>query len=237
MPTFCWTTDVKEAAREQLALRELICLQARSPCFTRGLAIGTAYDESSRCCLAVGIPFDQHGTCKEPLDVRVREISFPYLPGLLAFRVGPAVCALLDDVADEVDLLLFDAQGIAHPRGIGLASHIGVLYDKSSIGITRNPLFGRFVPPVPGRFNYTNILHPERNTTIGYALSLEVDCEPVYVSPGHRISLPETLEMVCKIAGRGCFPKPLRRAHAAANAAARTLWRKRDTQNRLEEPR
>ena len=235
MPAYFWTTDPREAEREQLALRELVSVHSGPLRFTRGLAIGTAYDENSRCCLAIGIPFNQYGRCEAPFEARIREVNFPYLPGLLAFRVGPAICALLDDVADEFDLLVFDAQGIAHARGLGLASHIGVLYDKPSIGITRNPLFGSFVPPVPGKFTHTSILHPRRNITIGYVLCLGVGCEPVYVSPGHRISLRETLIVMRKIAGRGCFPQPLRRAHAAANAAARKLWRRHETENRLKE--
>lgn len=225
MQSFFWTVDVREAEREQLVLRELVKHDTDSLQFMHGLAVGTAYDENSKRCVAVGIPFDSEGRCSAPTDIKSKEVDFPYVPGLLAFRVGPAVCALLDEAIEHVDLLLFDAQGIAHPRRMGLAAHIGVLYNKPSIGVTRNALFGRFVDPLPGRFTYTKILHPETNVAIGYAVSMGEHCRPFYVSPGHRVTHQEALNIVRRVAGKeGCFPRPLRRAHARANAAARSLW-------------
>ena len=227
MPAFSWTTEVEEAEREQRTLRDLVRVDNSSLAplkFTKGVALGSAYDEKSKRAFAVGVFFNQTGRYssrdREPL-VSV-EVEFPYIPGLLAFRVGPALCALLDECADGVDLLLVDGQGVAHPRGLGLASHIGVLYDKPSIGMTRHGLYGQFTEPPRGRFNRNPIEDPRTRALIGYAMSFGEGCEPCYLSAGHRVTLEDAFRIVCDVAGdRSCFPRPLQRAHAMANARAR----------------
>lgn len=227
MPAFRWTTDVDEAKSEQRTLRDLVRVDDSSLAplsFSRGMALGSAYDEKSKRAFAVGVFFNPTGRYssheREPLYAA--EVDFPYIPGLLAFRVGPALCALLDDHADDVDLLLVDGQGLAHPRGLGLASHIGVLYNKASIGMTRHGLYGQCTEPPRGRFNRNPIKDPRTRTLIGYAVSFGEKCEPCYLSAGHRVTLDDAFRIVCDVAGdKGCFPRPLQRAHAIANARAR----------------
>ncbi|GEM_PF-3516148 len=229
MPAFYWTTDAEEAKKEQLALRDLVTLNTtllRSLDFKRGIAIGTAYDENTKRSFAVGVSFNGVGAYSSETIKENIEVDFPYVPGLLAFRVGPPICVILDKVADQFDLLLFDGQGIAHRDGFGLASHIGVLYNKPAIGMTRHNLYGRFTDPPRGRFNSTEVLHPQTGAPIGYSVSFGEQCDPCYISPGHHIALKDALTIVCRIAGdTSCFPRCLQRAHAIANSTAKSFWR------------
>ncbi len=232
MPPFHWTSNVEDAKQEQRTIKELLSLETGLPpslSFNTGLAIGCSYEENTGRAFAVGVFFDETGsysTDKRELTADA-EVDFPYTPGLLAFRVGPAICRLLDQVSEQVDVLLFDGQGIAHKRGLGLASHIGILYNKPSIGVTRHHLFGNFSHPPTGKLSSTPITHPQTHRTIGYALCLGDNCEPCFVSAGHRISVKDSLSFVCKIAGEGCFPRPLNRAHTIANATARKFYESR----------
>ncbi|MGH9200553.1 MAG: endonuclease V, partial [Vicinamibacterales bacterium] len=107
----------------------------------------------------------------------------------------------------------------------GLASHIGVLYDRATIGVTRNNLYGHVNQPPAGRFNRSPIINPRTNILTGYAVSLGDKCQPIYVSPGHRLTAEDAVTVLCRIAGPDtCFPWPLRRAHAIANATAKRYW-------------
>ena len=235
MPPYSWTIDPAKAEREQLNLRELIKPKRSSralPPLSNGIAIGTAYDPNSKHSVAVGLRFDLAGAPAGKPAIAAIEVDFPYVPGLLAYRVGPAVCSLLDEIGESNGILIFDGQGIAHPRGFGLASHIGVLYDRPAIGVTRNHLFGDVIPPPSRRQQSTQILQPSQNTKIGYALVLRDGCNPCYISAGHLLSSEDALELVCgmEVAGDG-FPSALERAHALANRYAKTNWHRDHTQS------
>lgn len=227
MPAFHWTTDVEEAKLEQRSLKDLINLNTTLPEsleFNRGMAIGVSYVKSENIAVAVGVEFDSTGWYSKRDTKASMQVDFPYKPGLFAFRVGPVICKLLDDVIKEIDLLFFIGQGIAHNRGVGLASHIGVLYNKPSIGATRKSLYGNYVEPAKGRFNSSYLTHPINGKVIGYSVSLGEDCEPFFISPGHNISTHDALTIVNNISGEDtCFPRPLRRAHAIANSEARSI--------------
>jgi deoxyribonuclease V len=229
MPRFSWTTDIDDAKAEQLSLRSLLSDKRAIDGphkFRRGLAIGTAYDDNTSRAVAVGVPFDEKGRYRGEVLSEHEKVEFPYIPGLLAFRVGPAICKLLDQVEDDVDLLLFDGQGIAHPRGIGLAAHIGVLYDKPSLGVTRNNLFGQVLDPPHSEGMASAIMNPQTRAVVGHSIVLGAECPPIYVSPGHRLTVPEAVTVIRQISQRGTsFPGSLAKAHGRANALRRKLWR------------
>lgn len=222
---------MKDAEREQMTLRDLVRLDTNpdlSGHFRRALAIGTAYDSNSKTAVAVAVEFDASGRFQKKRLEADAQVDFPYVPGLLAFRVGPAICNLLDSIGsvDDVELLLLDGQGIAHPRGFGVASHIGVLYDKPSFGITRRNLYGEVSgAPGPGR---TQILHPETERVIGYSVSLGEQCKPLFISQGHKLSLVQAADILSGISGgEACYPPALMRAHRQANTVAKKHWRQR----------
>ncbi|MDP1645407.1 MAG: deoxyribonuclease V [Thiobacillus sp.] len=148
------------------------------------------------------------------LDTAIR---FPYIPGLLSFRELPAICALLQQVTVIPDLLICDGQGIAHPRRFGLACHLGVMFDVPAIGCAKTPLLGAVCEPGLARGDSTTLL--DRGDIVGCALRTRSGVKPVYVSPGHRISVASACEWVLKLSPRFRLPEPLRLADQAARTA------------------
>lgn len=148
------------------------------------------------------------------LDTAIR---FPYIPGLLSFRELPAICALLQQVSVIPDLLICDGQGIAHPRRFGLACHLGVMFDVPAIGCAKTPLLGAVCEPGLARGDSAPLL--DKGEVVGCALRTRSGVKPVYVSPGHRISVASACEWVLKLSPRFRLPEPLRLADQAARTA------------------
>ena len=153
----------------------------------------------------------------EPLDYAVarRPAPIPYIPGFLSFREAPAVLAALDELRVRPDLLICDGQGIAHPRRLGIASHIGVLTDLPSIGCAKSLLVGHH-PPVPDeRGAYVPLTH--RGEQIGVVLRTRVGVKPVYVSVGHRVGLPAAISFVMSCVTKYRLPETTRAADGLAS--------------------
>ncbi|NOZ26495.1 MAG: deoxyribonuclease V [Chloroflexi bacterium] len=148
-----------------------------------------------------------------------RPVSFPYIPGLLSFRETPAVLDALDQLSTLPDLLICDAQGLAHPRRLGLAAHLGVLLDHPTIGCAKSRLIGRHEEPPPERGAYTWLYDGQE--IIGAAVRTRDGVKPVYVSVGHRIDLPGAIQMTLACCTRYRLPEPTRLAHQVA--AGRTV--------------
>jgi len=151
----------------------------------------------------------------------VQPVTFPYVPGFLTLREAPAVEEAFAALHPPPDLLLVDAHGVAHPRGFGLACHLGVVLDLPTIGVAKTILVGTGLPPGPRRGDRAPLLH--LGEVVGAALRTRADVAPVYVSTGHRVSLPTALRWTLALAPRFRLPEPARRAHAAATAARALL--------------
>ena len=144
-------------------------------------------------------------------------VTFLYIPGLLAFREGPAVLAAWNQLKRKPDILMFDAQGIAHPRGIGLASHMGLWLERPSIGIAKSRLYGCHTDPGPKRGDRAELWDEhDPESIIGMVLRTRTDVNPVYVSIGHLIDLPHSVEFALKCCTRFRLPEPTRWAHKVA---------------------
>ncbi len=142
-------------------------------------------------------------------------LAFPYVPGLLSFREGPAILAAFDKVERWPDLVFFDGQGISHPRKIGIASHIGVLLDLPSIGVAKSPL--AVSGPEPGlQPGDLALWHNRRGEELVAALRTKLRSKPLYISPGHRMDLSTALEYVQNCLRGYRLPEPTRQAHNAA---------------------
>jgi len=146
--------------------------------------------------------------------------SLPYISGLLCFREGPAVLDALAKLSPQPDLLIFDGQGIAHPRRFGLASHIGLLLDKPSIGCAKTRLIGSFSEPGRKKGSYTHL--KDHDETIGAVVRTRDGVKPLYVSIGHRVDLLDSIRIVLQCCGRYRLPEPIRRAHQLAREKARS---------------
>lgn len=137
-------------------------------------------------------------------------LDFPYVPGLLSFREAPALLASLACLSRRPDLLFVDGQGIAHPRRLGLASHIGVLADLPTIGVAKSRLTGRFEPPPPEKGARSPLMHGEE--VIGAVLRTRARVRPVFVSVGHRIGLEAAVALTLQASPRYRVPEPTRLA-------------------------
>jgi deoxyribonuclease V len=145
--------------------------------------------------------------------------EFPYIPGLLSFREGPALLEAFRRLRSEPDVIFFDGQGIAHPRGLGIASHMGILLDRPTVGVAKSLLSGTAAEPGPDRGSTAPILRDTE--TIGMAVRTRARTKPVYVSVGHRIGLQAAVDLVLSTTRGYRLPEPTRQAHLYANEVRR----------------
>ena len=141
-------------------------------------------------------------------------LTFPYIPGLLAFREIPAVLAAWDKLSPKPDLVMVDGQGIAHPRGFGIAAHLGLWIDRPTIGVAKSRLYGTHAEPGPNKGDSTP-LHDERDPrqSIGAVVRTRAGVNPLYVSPGHLIDLEHSIRFVLDCVTQYRLPEPTRWAH------------------------
>jgi deoxyribonuclease V len=144
-------------------------------------------------------------------------VSFPYVPGLLVFREGPVVMKALRRLTERPDVLIFDAHGLAHPRRMGLATHLGILLDTPSVGCAKSRLCGTYTEPGPTRGCWTRLWDDEE--VIGAVVRTRDGVKPVFVSIGHRVSLGSAIELVLECAPRLRLPETTRWAHRLADGA------------------
>jgi len=152
-----------------------------------------------------------------------RPATFPYVPGLLSFREAPAILDALATLTHIPDVLIFDGQGYAHPRRMGIATHIGVLLDHPAIGCAKSRLCGTYQEPGLDRGSRTWLRDGEE--TIGAVVRTRTRVKPVFVSVGHRVSLLAAIDTVLRCGGGYRLPEPTRRAHRVASGKARTRTR------------
>jgi deoxyribonuclease V len=143
----------------------------------------------------------------------------PYLPGLLSFREAPLLLDALRRLEGDPDLLLVDGHGRAHPRGLGIASHLGLHLEIPVVGVGKSLLVGEFASPGVGRGDSAPIRYGGR--TNGRAVRTRAGVKPVFVSVGNRISLPSAVRAVLATASRFRLPEPIRHADRESRRHAR----------------
>jgi deoxyribonuclease V len=144
--------------------------------------------------------------------------AFPYIPGLLSFREIPGLLAAWRRLRQKPDVLLCDGQGIAHPRGLGLASHLGIVIGVPTIGCAKSHLFGEYAPPGERKGDRSPI-KDRRGRAIGAVLRSRDSTRPLFVSVGHLIDLRTAVRIVLSCTPRYRIPEPLRAAHRLAGAS------------------
>ncbi len=146
-------------------------------------------------------------------------LAFPYIPGLLSFRESPLILAACQELTLTPDLILVDGQGIAHPRRMGLASHLGLLLNTPTVGCAKSRLCGEHGEPGSEPGSYAELL--DRGEVIGAALRTKPGVKPVYVSIGHKVDLQTAVYWVLECCRGFRLPEPTRLAHLAARGNLR----------------
>lgn len=212
-----WDVTPAEAVQIQERLRRLVVAvdgidQVRA---VAGLDVGLRGGVARAAAVVLSYPE------LEPIAEAVveRPLEFPYVPGLLTFREGPAALAALERLAAPWDVLLCDGQGLAHPRRLGLASHLGVLLDRPTVGCAKSRLIGRHGEVGEARGSRADLIADHE--VIGAVLRTRASTKPLYVSVGHRLDLESAVQLVLNCAPRYRLPEPTRRAHRLASSACR----------------
>ncbi|MDY7116844.1 deoxyribonuclease V [Halomonas sp. SSL-5] len=163
-------------------------------------------------------PPDEGGRFEVVEQVVQREPTrMPYIPGLLSFREVPAALGAFERLTVHPDLVMVDGQGIAHPRRLGVASHLGLWLDLPTIGVAKSRLCGRNEEPGPERGDWAPLTDGPDDTVIGAVLRSRPGVKPLFVSSGHRVSLPTALDWVVRCLGRTKLPEPTRLADRLAS--------------------
>ena len=209
-----WNVTPEEARRLQNGLRTQVVRTDRFGKINTvaGVDIGLKKDIARASAVVLSFPGLQ------VVDSVVTEspVRFPYIPGLLSFREIPPLLTAFTQLQTEPDLVIVDGQGIAHPRRFGLASHLGLILDKPTIGCAKSRLWGRYEEPEAEHGSYTYLMDKEE--VIGAVVRTRRNVQVVYVSIGHRISLDSarTLTLACCKGYR--LPETTRYAHKAASS-------------------
>lgn len=206
-----WTLDPAQAVQLQRELRAHISLQwdGRPVNTIAGIDMSLAGEKAHAAIVVMRYPEltpIEGVTADAPL-------VFPYVPGLLSFREGPAIMAAWDKLQHTPDLVMIDGQGIAHPRGIGIASHMGVWLQRPTIGVGKSKLYGTFDAPGPNAGDRTDLIDPKTKHVIGAVLRSKVRSNPLFISPGHLIDVPHSVDVVLQCLRGYRLPEPTRWAH------------------------
>jgi deoxyribonuclease V len=206
-----WDVSVEEAIRIQEDLSDRIVLK-KPPSEIRTIGGGdVAYSRDRDLLFGTIITFSFPKMDTLQIAKAHGNISFPYLPGLLSFREGPILIKIFQMLKIKPDVIIFDGQGISHPRRIGLASHLGLWLDLPSIGCAKTPLLDAPVAPgfSKGSFEFIR----REGEAVGAVLRTKDGVKPLYVSPGHQIDIPTSIQLVLDSCRGFRIPEPLRRAH------------------------
>ncbi len=144
-----------------------------------------------------------------------QETRFPYIPGLLSFREAPVCLEAVAKLREQPDLFMIDGQGVAHPRRLGLASHLGLFLDRPTIGCAKSRLIGKYEEPGSERGAYS--LLRDGDETIGAVVRTRSRVKPVFVSVGHKCTLEDAIRITLACATRYRIPEPTRLAHQAVS--------------------
>lgn len=216
-PLHRWDVTYREAAAIQEELRGMLILREDGiPAPIRIVAgADISYDRGSDLFFAAVVLMDFPAlTLLEEATFSAR-VSFPYIPGLLSFREGPPLLAAFAKLMQAPDIVFFDGQGIAHPRGLGLAAHLGLILDLPSIGCAKSRLVGSHDQVGEKRGSQAPLVCGERE--VGAVVRTWERVRPVFVSQGHRIGLPQAVDLVLSCCRGYRLPEPIRQAHLAVN--------------------
>lgn len=218
-----WPRDREKAKKIQAYLRQRIIIQPlrKAPACVAGVDAAFLDDKIiSTACL---YKYPELTPVEE--SYQVKEVKFPYIPGMLSFREGPAIIACVEGLKKKPDLIIFDGQGIAHPLGLGIAATVGMILDIPSIGCAKTRLVGEYKEPGVKKGSRSPLKYEGR--IVGAVLRTQTGVKPIFVSPGHRIDLEDSIEILLRSTGKFRLPEPVRNADILSKKIKRLLSEKR----------
>lgn len=210
-----WPGTEAEAVAEQERLRGLVDLASAGPApgaVRRVAGVDVAYDEATGRLAAAAVVLEAQTLEVVERATAVGRAAFPYVPGLLAFRELPPVLEALERLSGPPELVVCDGYGIAHPRRLGLASHLGVVTGIPSFGVAKTPFSFSYEPPGPARGAWTPLVDDAE--VVGRALRTRAGVKPVFVSAGHAIGLENACAHTLRLTPRYRLPETTRQADA-----------------------
>lgn len=212
-----WDLSYKEAIGIQRKLKERLILHDKD--FPEQITIvagaDISYSKHSDLFFAAVILLEYPAMAVVEEACFTERVPFPYIPGLLSFREGPAVLKAFESIHNIPDVVIFDGQGIAHPRGIGLASHMGLLLDIPAIGCAKKRLVGEYGEVGHEVGDYADLMLDDQ--IVGTVVRTKKKVKPVFISPGHKINLRRAMDLVLSCCRGYRLPEPVRIAHLAVN--------------------
>ena len=199
--------ELQETLREQLILKDQL------PSDLLLIAgVDVEYDKETDLIAGAIAVLDFHTLAVKALATHVMQVTFPYIPGLFSFREMPVLLEAWKKLALHPDLIVCDGHGLAHPRRFGLACHLGVVLDIPTLGCGKTRLFGDYEPLAEARGSISPLLAEDNKEQVGNVLRTQAGINPVFVSPGHKISIDTATEIVLKMAVEYRLPETTRKA-------------------------
>jgi deoxyribonuclease V len=209
-----WPENSDDAIRIQLRLKDRIIIENGFNKLEYLTAIDTAFDVASGNLFAAAVTLRLPGLTDVERSFASMKASFPHIPDLLSFREGPVILTALSRLLINPDIVIFASHGIAHPRSFGLASHLGLLTDTPSIGCARKHLCGDYRLPSSEKGSCSSLF--VANIESGFAYRTKEKVKPMFISPGHKCSIHDSLEVIRLCLTDYRMPEPLRMAHLYA---------------------
>ncbi len=205
-----WSTLVEEWKLTQERLRERMIVAPLKPLPRFVAGADCAFSDDKQTIFAAAIVYDREMQRIIEVAHATRPAEFPYVPGFLSFREGPAVLQAVGALRHEFGAILFDGQGFAHPRRCGIASHLAIQLDKPGVGVAKSRLIGTFGKLESDAGATTPLM--DDNEQIGFVLRTQKGIRPVFVSIGHRVDLASAIKLVLACCSRYRIPEPTRQA-------------------------
>lgn len=214
-----WDLNPEEARALQAELSKQLQIEPLNSAVTIIAGADISFNKYESTVYAGFILLDINTLTPVAHALAVSEASFPYIPGLLSFREIPSLLKAWQLLKIKPDVTMLDGHGIAHPRRLGIATHFGLLTDSPSFGVAKKKLFGSYIEPDPAPESHTALIHGK--DTLGYVYRSKKNVKPIFISPGHKTNLPDSLRLTSLCITKYRIPEPTRQAHLLVNKLRR----------------
>ncbi len=210
-----WPSTEDEALEQQRQAGPLVSIIGHAPEPNVIVAVDTSYGSGGSSLYVAAVATTFPGLSELERAYYEQAVTFPYIPGFFYYREGPAICAVLEKMRTQADLILLASHGIAHPARCGLACQVGIDFGRPTIGCSRKLLAGQVRPVANTKGSSQPILLDGK--TVGVAYRSKDDVKPIFISPGHLCDVPYAQQIAVPCLRGFRMPEPLRLAHILAN--------------------